>query len=146
MSVEGNKALARRFFEEGFNQGNLDVVDELIAEDAVDHEKFPGTSDGPVREQVKQIITIFRDGFPDLHVSVEDLIGEGDMLVARLMIHGTHDGEFMGIPATGKQASFAVIDVVRIANGQMAEHWGVSDTAGMLQQLGVMPSPEEAPA
>lgn len=144
MSVKVNKALSRRFYEEAFNQGNLDVIDELIAEDAIDHEEFPGKINGPVREQIKQIVAMFRNGFPDIHVSVEDLIGEGDKVGARLTFRGTHTAEFMDIPATGKQVTFPMIDIVRIANGQMVEHWGISDTMGMLQQLDAVPMPETA--
>lgn len=138
------KALTRRFYEEAINQGRLEVVDELCAPDFVDHEEFPGLT--PDRDGVKQFITIFRSAYPDLRFDIDDLLLEGDKVVIRAMIRGTQKGEFMGIPPTGKQIAVQTIDIVRIRDGQATEHWGVTDTAAMLTQLGVMPEPAAAQA
>lgn len=138
------KALTRRFYEEAINQGRLEVVDELCAPDFVDHEEFPGLT--PDRDGVKQFITMFRSAYPDLRFDIDDLLLEGDKVVIRAMIRGTQKGEFMGIPPTGKQIAVQTIDIVRIRDGQATEHWGVTDTAAMLTQLGVMPEPAAAQA
>ena len=134
---EENKAKMRRLIDEGFNQGNLGVVDELIAPDAVDHNLPPGI--GPGAEGLKQLITMFRTAFPDMHLATEDVIAEGDKVVARSTIRGTHKGEFMGIAPTGKQVTISGIDIVRSEGGKMVEHWGLTDDMGMMQQLGVIP-------
>ena len=134
---EENKAKMRRLIDEGFNQGNLGVVDELIAPDAVDHNLPPGI--GPGAEGLKQLITMFRTAFPNMHLATEDVIAEGDKVVARSTIRGTHKGEFMGIAPTGKQVTISGIDIVRSEGGKMVEHWGLTDDMGMMQQLGVIP-------
>lgn len=138
MSVEQNKALMRRFYDEVVNGGNLDTIDELASPDFVDHEAFPGLAAG--REGVKQFFSMLRTAFPDLRMNVDDLIAEGDKAVARATMIGTHQGEFAGVAATGKTVSVATIDIVRIAEGKLAEHWGVTDTASMMEQLGAHPA------
>ena len=135
---EENKALFRRATEEVFNKGNLDAIDEFMAPDMVDHSLVPGQDPGP--EGFKKLVTMFRAAFPDLHSTVEDLIAEGDKVVGRMTTRGTHQGEFMGIAATGKQIEFSEIHIIRIAGGKAVEHWGISDDMGMMQQLGVIPS------
>ena len=142
MSTEQNKALSRRFMEEVFNQGNLNLVDELVAPDFVEHEELP-PGFPPGREAVKAFSTTFRGAFPDLKVTIDDLIAEGDKVVIRGTWSGTHQGELMGIAPTGKSVSFGVIDTVRIAGGKLVEHWGQMDTMRMMQQLGVIPAPEQ---
>jgi steroid delta-isomerase-like uncharacterized protein len=138
MSTEENKTLARRLFEI-FGTGDLALADELIAADVIDHQALPGMPPG--REGFKQFVSIFHAAFPDLHVTVEDLIAEGDKVVGRTTMRGTHQGEFMGIPPTGKQCTISGIDIIRFANGQVVEHWGNSDDLGLMQQLGVIPAP-----
>ncbi len=138
------KALTRRFYEEAVNQGRLEVVDELCAPDFVDHEEFPGLT--PDREGVKQFITMFRGAFPDLRFAIEDILLEDDKAAIRATIRGTHQGEFMGIPPTGREIAVQTIDIVRIRDGQATEHWGLTDMAAMLTQLGVMPEPAAAQA
>jgi len=142
MSADENKQLFRRFIEEVANRGKIAIVDELVTADIIEHEEIPGVP--PNREGVKQAFTMFRTAFPDLQVTIEDLIAEGDKVVARETWRGTHRGEFMEIPSTGKRVEFAAVDIVRIANGKMVEHWGQMDSLGMLQQLGVIPQPEAA--
>ena len=137
---EENKRLFVRLIEEAMNKGNLAAVDEMVAADAIEHDPaFPGQAPGA--EGMKQLVTMFRSAFPDLHAHVEDLIAEGDKVVGRMVSHGTHKGDFMGIPATGKEISISEIHIVRIAGGKMVEHWGIADNMAMMQQLGVVPTP-----
>ena len=131
---EQNKAIMRRIYDEVFSNGNLAVVDELVVKDVIEHEEGPQGSEG-----LKQTVTMFRTAFPDLQFSVEDMIAEGDKVVSRITMRGTHKGEFMGIPATDKTFAVQVIDIIRFANGKAVEHWGVTDSAAMMQQLGAAP-------
>ena len=139
MSTEENKAMHHRFGEELFNKGNFAVADELLATNLVDHNPFPGQAPGP--EGVKQIATMLRAAFPDIHFTWDDKIVEGDKAVIRSTMRGTHKGEFLGIPATGKQVAVTGIDIVRIEGGKIVEHWGQQDTLGMMQQLGATSPP-----
>jgi steroid delta-isomerase-like uncharacterized protein len=142
MSTEQNKALVHRLIEEVFNRGNISLVDELMAPDFVEHEELP-PGIPPGREAPKQMTTIFRSAFPDFKATIDDIVAEGDKVVIRQTWSGTHKGEFMGIPPTGKSVSFGVIDIIRIAGGKFVEHWGQMDSMGMMQQLGVIPAPGE---
>ena len=137
MSTEDNKALVRRLYEEVFNRGNLSTVDELLAADYIDHTALPGTSPGP--EGLKQFISMFRAAFPDLHFTIEDMIAEGDTVVVRQTYRGTHQGNLMGIPPTGKQVTISALHIYRVAGGKIVEGWVNSDDLGMMQQLGVIP-------
>jgi len=139
MSTEENKALARRFLEDVFNRGNLDLIDELIPSDTVDHNPLPGQPPGSAG--VKWVVRLFREAFPDLHFALEDQVAEGDTVASRWTFSGTQQGPLFGIPATGKRVSVSGIDVVRIAAGKMTEHWVAMDQLGMLQQLGAVPTP-----
>lgn len=142
MSAEENKATQRRFVEEFQTRGKMQVADELISPDFVDHAEVPGLSPG--REGVKQLFEIFRMAFPDFRAVIHDQVAEGDKVVTRKTFHGIHEGDFMGIPPTGRQVAFDVIDIVRIVDGRIVEHWNVVDQMGLMQQLGVIPSPEQA--
>ncbi len=137
MSVENNKATARRWYEGVFNNGNLDLINELFAANFVDHDPV-NPLPGP--EGVRQVVTMYRSAFPDLHITVEDWVAEGDKVVTRFRAQGTHRGALMGVPPTGKQVTVTGIDVLGFKNGKIAEHWGNRDDLGMLQQLGVIPS------
>ena len=140
MSIEENKALVRRFWEEVFNKRNLAVADELLAADSINYEAPPGmTREGP--ESVKQIIPMLTAAFPDYHISLEEMIAEGDKVVVRTTVSGTHQGTFMGIPPTGKHFTQQQIHIVRIVDGKGVEHRAVRDDLSMLQQLGVLPAP-----
>jgi steroid delta-isomerase-like uncharacterized protein len=143
MSTEQNKALLSRLMKEVFSRGNISLVDELLAPDFVEHEELP-PGIPPGREAVKQFSTLFRSAFPDLKITIDDIIAEGDKVVVRGIWSGTHKGEFMGIPPTGKSVSFGVIDIVRIVGGKVVEHWGQMDTLRMMQQLGVIATPGES--
>ncbi len=136
MATEQNKALMNRIINEVFNRGNISLVDELLAPGFVEHEELP-PGIPPGREAVKQLSTKFRSAFPDLKVTIDDTIAAGDKVVVRCTWRGTHKGEFMGVPPTGKKVSFGVIDIVRIAGGKVLEHWGQMDGMGMMKQLGV---------
>jgi steroid delta-isomerase-like uncharacterized protein len=143
MSTEQNKALLSRLMKEVFSRGNISLVDELLAPDFVEHEELP-PGIPPGREAVKQFSTLFRSAFPDLKITIDDIIAEGDKVVVRGIWSGTHKGEFMGIPRTDKSVSFEVIDIVRIVGGKVVEHWGQMDTLRMMQQLGVIATPGES--
>lgn len=132
-----NSDLVSRFYTEVLAEGNLDVIDELCSEDFVEHEEFPGL--GNDREGVKQFVTMMRGGFPDLHVAVDDVIATGDKVVARVRFQGTHQGEFMGVPASGARIDVPTIDIVRVSDGRVAEHWGVTDSMLLMQQVGAIP-------
>ena len=140
---EENKAIIRRFFEEFANKGDESVVDKLIGEDIVDHNpQDPNIPPGA--EGVKQLFAGRRMAFPDMRVTVEDLVAEGDKVVLRSTVTGTHKGEFMGIPPTGNSFSFGNIAIFRIEDGKIVERWGEADVMGMMQQLGVIPAPGES--
>ena len=142
MATDDNKAIVRRFIEEVFNQRNVEAVDTYMASDYVDYVIPPGVP--PTREGFKQFISMFLAAFPDFHYTIEDEIAEGDKVVNRLTARGTQQGELQGIPATGKQATWSEIHIGRMAGGQLVEHWGSIDQLGMLQQLGVIPTPGQA--
>lgn len=137
---EENKALYRRFVDEVINKKNLAVMDELMTPDYIEHDEMPpGMASGV--EGMKQMLGMFFSAFPDMQTTTEDVIAEGDLVVGRHTTTGTHKGDFMGIPATGKSISIGEIHIVRIANGKGVEHWGQVDMMGMMQQLGVVPEP-----
>src|SRR5437588_6854138 len=141
MSLEQNKALVRRLFEEDLNEADpaarSRVADEIVAVDFVDHTNPPELQYG--LESHKQIVNILRASFPDLYWECEEPIAEGDKVAMRVTMHGTHQGEFFGIPPTGKQITVSGIHIMRYANGKLVEHWGNNDDLGMMQQLGVAP-------
>ena len=139
MTMEENKATARRFVDEVVNGGNLALIDELVAPDFVDHSAAPGVP--PNREGAKTFFAMLRGAFPDLHVTIDDQIAEGDRVVQRTTTHGTMKGEFAGMPPSGKSATWASVDILRFANGSQVEHWGVQDQLSMLQQLGFAEAP-----
>ena len=135
MSTEDNKAHVRRGFEE-VNQKNLAVFDELLTPDVVFH-NASATMQG--LEAYKQFLSMYMTAFPDLHFTIEDTIAEGDTVVARFTTRGTHLGNLMGIPPTGKQVSGTGMFIDRIVNGKAVEQWFNTDDLGLLQQLGVIP-------
>jgi steroid delta-isomerase-like uncharacterized protein len=142
MSAEQNKALVRQMVEEMFNRGNISVADKFLAPDFVEREELPPGIPRD-REGVKQLTAMFRSAFPDFKATIDDIIAEGDKVVIRQTWSGTHKGEFMGIPPTGKRVSIGVIDIIRMAGGKGVEHWGQMDNMRMMQQLGVVPAPGE---
>jgi predicted ester cyclase len=140
MTTEANKASARRFIDEVVNRGNVALIDELASPNYVDHTARPGVP--PTAEGQKALITMLRGAFPDLHYTIDDAVAEGDRLVQRVTAHGTMEGDFQGMPASGKEATWSEIHIVRFdADGKAIEHWGVVDQLGMLAQLGFAQAP-----
>lgn len=129
-----HKAVLRRVLSEAFEQGDVDVLDELVTEDFVNHRVPPGL--GPGIDGVKRIVSVERVGFPDLKYTVEHEVEEGDFVIQVAMAEGTHQGTIFGVPPTGKRVSWRQVHVARIADGRMAEHWGVSDLASLWIQIG----------
>lgn len=145
MSLEDDKRTARRFQEEVFNDGKIELVDELLSSDYVEHQPMPPGM-APNRDGVKQQIEMYRRAFPDGRVTVEDTIAERDIVVVRWSGEGTHQGDLFGTPATGRRVTVTGIDINRMKDGRIVEHWGEVDLAGMLQQVGAMPMPAAAGA
>lgn len=142
---EENKAISRRADKELFNQGNLDAADELFASNFVFHD--PANSEewhGP--ENVKRYAAMLRVAFPDLHQTIEEQIAEGDKVAYRWTARGTHQGELMGLAPTGNRVLFTGISIARLSEGKIEEIWENYAALGMMQQIGAVPSPEEAQA
>lgn len=138
MSAEQNKALVRRAIEEIANRRNLSAIDEFFSPDFVEHEELPPNIP-PGREAPRILFGMMLDAFPDFKATFKHLIAEDDLVVMHMTWTGTQEGEFMGMPASGKRMSISVLDIIRIADGKFVEHWGVMDQAAMMQQLGAMP-------
>ena len=139
MSEEQNRELVRRLNEEFHNQGRIhELIQERFAPDFVNHSAPPGLP--PTREGNELFSMAFRHAFPDYQVTIHDVIVEGDKVVTRKTFSGTHRAEWMGVPASGRQISFGGIDIVRIADGKVIEHWGEFDMLGLLQQIGALPA------
>ena len=134
MVTDQNKAVYRRFIQEVFNEGRLDMLDEMLSQSYVYRDAPPGTPAGP--EAIKQVVTMFRAAFPDLKITIEDLVSEGDKVCARLTTRGTHRGVLFGIPATGKAVTMTGLTMVRIADGRLVESWVKNDVMGLMSQLG----------
>ena len=136
---EANKSLVRRLFEEAINKGNFKVLDEILSTDYVYREPSAGEKRGSAGFQ--EITTLYRKAFPDIKLTIQEQIAEGDKVVTRTSGNGTHRGELFGIPPTGKRISdVAGICVSRIANGKLVEDTWVYDTLGMMRQLGAVSS------
>jgi steroid delta-isomerase-like uncharacterized protein len=137
---EQNKAISRRWREEA-DKGNWGIVEELVSPNFVMH--MPGSP--PInREGALQFFKIFYDAFPDMHHTFDDFVAEGDKVALRFTVNGTHKGDFQGIPPTGKTVKISGSVVDRIVDGKIVEHWSLMDTMGMMQQLGVIPAPEQS--
>jgi steroid delta-isomerase-like uncharacterized protein len=140
MSAEQNKSIVRRWIENGWNRGNVSLIDDLYTSNVVQYD--PST---PVEvkgsEALKQYVTAFLTALPDLQFTIEDLVAEGDKVVWRFSSHGTHQGLLMGIPATGRTATVTGMVLFRLENSKIAEVWVNIDTLGMLEQMGVIPMP-----
>jgi steroid delta-isomerase-like uncharacterized protein len=139
MSAEENKKLVRRFYAE-IDKGNIDAMDEIVAEDYIDHNPppFPGLKPG--REGLKQAFKMFWEATPGYH-QIEDMIAEGDKVVTRLTSYGKHEKDLPGAPATGNEMKMTSITIHRIANGKLVEKWAEKDMIALLTQLGVMKPP-----
>jgi predicted ester cyclase len=125
------------------NNGKFELVDEILAIDFVEHTPLPGVA--PSRAGFKQTALALKTAFPDLHYVIEDTIENGDQIVHRVTGSGTMKADFMGMPATGKRATWTEIHIGRVANGRLTEHWGLVDQLGMFVQLGIVPAPGRVP-
>jgi predicted ester cyclase len=142
MSTEENKAIVRRAIEEGWNQGHVAVFDEQNATNLINHD--PDNPGVRTNEDYKRWVTASLNAFPNLHITIEDLIAEGNQVAMRWTVRGTHSGDLVMpvlLPATGKQVTITGITIVRFAGGKAVEAWHQGDTLGLLQQLGVIPAP-----
>jgi steroid delta-isomerase-like uncharacterized protein len=136
--AETNKVVARRFGEEVWGRGDVRAADEVLAEDFIEHNPVPGQ--GPGREGHKQVLKVWRAAFPDLRISVDDLLADGDRVGLRWTAHATHRGELMGTPATGRRVTLTGIEILRIVDGRIVERWSEFNNTEMLQQLGALPA------
>ena len=136
---EANIDLVRRAFEEVANKGDLAVVDDIIAPDFVRHD-LGGGPDLVGPEGVRRLMAAQRAAFPDLQLTIEELIVQGDMAVARYTGRGTHQGPFLGVAPTGKQVTWAGVNLYRIAGGKLAETWQLADMLGIMRQIGAVPT------
>jgi steroid delta-isomerase-like uncharacterized protein len=142
---EENKAKVRRFLEEGFGQGKTELVDELLRSDFVCYD--PNSESGAVRgvDTFKGEIEYFRNAVPDLTYTVEDQVVEGDKVVSRYTVRGTHQGEFFGVPGSGKHIEMTGINIDRFdENGKLIEEWPEYDLLGAMQQMGAIPESQQA--
>lgn len=141
MSTEENKAIVSRWVEEFWNQKNPALIDEILSPNYILH-----NSDGPIqgREAFRQFAAMFQTAIPDLHVTVETILAEGDKVVWRYLLRGTHRGDFLSIPATGKPVALTGIIISRFAGGMWEEDWQDNNLLGLLQQIGAIPAPERA--
>lgn len=139
MSIEENKAVVRRYYAEVLNAGDLDTLDALAVASYEEHDPLPGHPPGLAgfKQRVEMLRSAFRPCF-----TVEDVIAEDDKVVVRWTNRGTHVGDFLGMPPTGKAFAMAGIDIHRLRDGKLAEHWHVVDLFSQLQQLGLLPTPQ----
>lgn len=137
--VEKNTQIITRYFEEVWNQGKLDVLDELIASNYVNHS--PGTPNpAPGPDGLKPIVAALRDGIPDVKFAIQDMVVTPDKVAVRVVMSGTQTGNLFGIPATGRRVTVNQLQIERIENGKIVEHWRQTDDLGMMRQLGLIPS------
>jgi steroid delta-isomerase-like uncharacterized protein len=143
MSTETNKAIVRRYIEQVWNEGRLDLLEEFFVEDVVTNgiPPVPGLEGLGL---VKNGVTRNRTAFPDLQIDVQDFIAEGDKVVQRYTASGTHQGELQGFPPSGKPVAFSGVGIFRLDNGRIVEVWNFADSLGLMQQLGAIPSPDSA--
>lgn len=143
MSIETNKSLARRFYVEVLNARRSNTVDDLAVAEYVEHDPLPGQRDN--REGLKDRVRTLTEALSPTF-TIEDIVAEDDRVVVRWTNRGTHVAPFLGIPPTGRAFEIAGVDIYRVENNRLAEHWHVVDQLTMLQQLGLLPTPETAPA
>jgi steroid delta-isomerase-like uncharacterized protein len=138
VSSEELKAFVRRFVEEVQSAHKTELIDEFLSHDLIDH---MAGSTPPYVEGTKQLFTMINTAFPDIRVTVQDQTVDGDKVWTRKTYQGTHRGPFMGLPPTGKPIAFEAMEIVRIVDGKIVEHWGVSDTMSLMRQIGAFPPP-----
>jgi steroid delta-isomerase-like uncharacterized protein len=136
--AEDIAGVVRGFYEEVISRGKLDLIDELLAPDFVEHQEFPGLE--PNRDGVKKFFAMWREAFPDARANIDLLAAQGDLVAVYGTWQGTHQGEFLGVPGTGRQFTVPNADFIRFRDGIAVEHWGVFDSGVMMQQLAIVPS------
>lgn len=136
-----DKERYRQYIEAVWHDRDVEAADRFIAEGIIDHAAPP--MQGPGRAGLKETFSMFLNAFPDARITIEEMLAEGDKIVARIVLRGTHQGPFFGIPATGRSVVVPGIHIMRYADGMMTEHWSNSDDLGMMGQLGVIPAPGE---
>ena len=139
--ASNSETILRRLYDEVINGGQFDAIDELLAADYVEH---PEEVRGPAA--FKERMKMFRQAFPDLHVSLDEVLVEGERASTRTTIRGTHTGALMGIPATGRSVEILAVDMAHFRGGRAVERWGGLDMFSLMQQLGVIPAPAQATA
>lgn len=133
-----NEQIFTRFWDEVVTGGNLDAIDELVADDIIEHEEgFPGQPPG--KEGVKFFVNTLREAFPDIKAKAGNTLADGNLAAGEATLTGTHKGEFMGVPASGKSFEVDSVDIIRVEDGKVAEHWGVTDNMSLMQQIGAIP-------
>src|ERR687894_2557249 len=137
MSEAENKTVAVRFNEDVWGRGDEAALEELLAPDFVEHDPLSGQS--PDREGHRQILAAFRSAFPDLHVTTEDVVAEGDKVVSRWTARGTHQGDLMGVAPTGNRVEVMGVTISRIEGGKIVEEWDIYDALGMMEAIGAFP-------
>ena len=141
MSVEENKAAVRRLIDEAWNKGNLDVIDDVLSPEYVLHISAPGAKD---RAGYHEAVRMYRSAFPDFQFTIEDMIAEGDKVVVRATMGGTQEGALMGMAPTGKKLTHTAIAIRRFQGGKVVEEWVETDMMGLMQQMGIVPTPGQA--
>jgi predicted ester cyclase len=131
---EAAKAVVRRNTEEVQGRGRFDVFDDLFADTFVDHTTQPGTT--PDKEGVRKLYTYLRSAFPDFHAEIHWQLADGDRVTTFKTYHGTHEGEFLGIAPTQRRVQFETVDVMRVQDGKITDHWGVGNLLALMQQIG----------
>jgi predicted ester cyclase len=142
MQEQRNKQIVRRFVDEYQTNADEQAFADLMDPGFVDHSRPPGVAEGP--EGVRQQFDLFRGAFSGFRAEILDQVAEGDRVVTRKVFHGVHDGDFLGIPPSGRDVQIAVIDIVRLSGGRIAEHWNVVDQLGLMRQIGALPAPAGA--
>jgi steroid delta-isomerase-like uncharacterized protein len=137
MPNRDNKAVYRQFIEEVANRGNFALADELLADDVIEYEVLPEGLP-PNGDGIRQLFKLLRHAFPDLRITIEDLLHDGDKVIARVTLRGTHREAFLGIPATGRKVEYEAIDISRVVEGRIAEHWGIPNYLTLFKQLGIL--------
>ena len=137
-SSEAAKAVVRRNTDEVQSGGNFEVFDELFADDFLDHTPQPGRT--PDKAGARALYRTLRAAFPDFHADIHWQLADGDRVTTYKTYHGTHRGEFLGVAPTGRTIQFETVDVMRVRNGKIAEHWGVANLFSLMQQLGAWPA------
>jgi steroid delta-isomerase-like uncharacterized protein len=136
---KANIAIVRKFFEVGPSKGDLEAADALLHSEFTLHTPLPAP--GPGIEEMNNVITTCRAAFAGLYVTIDDIMADGDKVIARFTARGTHNGKFMGVPPTGKEINLTAIEIFRVKDGKIAELWGEVNLTGLMQQLGILPAP-----